>query len=158
MVEQMKCIIDQFNLHTTLLKNVVKDFTEADSEKQIEKANHVKWLMGHIVSSRYYIAGLIGLKEQDPYADFFNSSINSEVKYPSVKAIMANWESLSQKMIECMKNMTPADWDAKANFAFPISDGTLKSSINFFAHHEAYTIGQIGYIRRIVGLEGMKYN
>ena len=54
--------------------------------------------------------------------------------------------------------MTDKDFEVKEPFPSPTSDGTFKGAYAFLAHHEAYTIGQIAYARRIFGMEAMKYN
>jgi hypothetical protein len=159
MKSTMHYIIEQYKLQTKLFINATTGYSETDAEKMTANANHVKWLTGHIASSRFFQAYLLGLNEQEPFPELFGrgKGQQADTKYPSMQELTKDWNSLSEKMIKRMEAMTDAEWSAPAEFPFPMADGTLASVFAFMSHHEAYTIGQIAYIRRIHGLESMKY-
>ena len=156
----MNQIIAQFELQTKLFKNATTAFNEADAGKSTGEANHAKWLIGHTVSGRYMIANILGLNQSEPFPDLFSNlkGIQKDIQYPSMADLTKDWDAISEKVIGRLKEMTDADFNAPEPFPHPMSDGTLKGVFGFFAHHEAYTLGQIGYIRRIFGMEAMKYN
>lgn len=155
----MEQIIAQFRLHTQLLKNVCKDFTPEQAQQTHGDANHVKWLVGHMVSTRYYTANLLGIKMEFKYAELFKhgSAPVAGDQYPDLAAFLAEWETISPVLVAHLEQMSADTWATEAPFAFPIHDGSLRGSFTFMADHEAYHIGQIAYARRIVGLAGMKY-
>jgi hypothetical protein len=159
MKSNMHYIIEQYKLQTKLFMNATTGYSDADAEKMTSQANHVKWLTGHLASSRFFQANLLGLNDQEPFPELFGRGKGQQpdTKYPSMKELTKDWNSLSEKMIKRMEAMSEEEWKAAAAFPFPMNDGTLASVFAFMAHHEAYTIGQIAYIRRIHGLDSMKY-
>lgn len=105
------------------------------------------------------MANVIGLEEAMPYPELFANAKGwqPDATYPALEALTAAWTGLSERFIARLKALTEADLDRKPPFPTPTDDGTLRGFLAFMAHHEAYTIGQIGYVRRLVGLEAMKY-
>jgi hypothetical protein len=152
-------VISQLELQTMLYNNCVDGWKEADAEKRPGQANHVKWIAGHLVSSRHMMANALGLGVQEPFPALFENlkGRQDDVKYPSMAELTKDWNSISGKVINKLKSMSDAQLNAPAPFPTPGGDGTLKGTFGFFAHHEAYTIGQLGYARRIAGMEAMKY-
>ena len=156
----MQQIISQLELQTKLFKNATKGFNENNAGKLNGEANHAKWLTGHTVSSRYALANVLGLNQSEPFPELFSNrkGRDDNAHYPSMNDLVKNWDDISGKLISRLKEMKESDFNAPEAFPTPTSDGTYKGLIGFFAHHEAYTIGQIAYARRIHGMEAMQYN
>jgi len=160
MTNTLKLLISQFKLQTRLFKNVTIGITDPGSLKQFyENANHVAWLTGHIVSSRYLLAGLIGLKEAEPFAELFlnGKGMDKNSIYPPMAELTKNWDSLSEKIAAALDSITDETLSSKLPRPVPSGD-TVGDFIAFILHHEAYTIGQIGIYRKFQGLGAMSYN
>jgi hypothetical protein len=160
MINTVKLLISQFNLQTRLFKNVTYGVTDAVSHNQFYKnANHVEWLTGHIVSSRYLLAGLIGLEDTEPFSDLFQNvkGMDKDITYPAVEHLTKNWDSLSAKIASPLDSITEETLSSKLPDPVPNGD-TFGDFIAFILHHEAYTIGQIGIYRKFLGLSAMSYN
>ena len=154
-----KMIISQFSLQTRLYKNVTEGVTDSISHNQFyEKANHVAWLAGHIVLSRYLLAELIGLKETEPYAALFQNGkgMDEKITYPSIAELSNTWDALSYKITFALNSITEEKLSFKLPKPVPCGD-TVGDFIAFILHHEAYTIGQIGIYRKFLGLGAMSY-
>jgi DinB superfamily len=151
--------IAQLELQTMLYNNCVDGWNDADAAKRPGQANHVKWIAGHLVSTRYMMANLLGLGVQEPFPALFENGKGrqEDATYPSMAELTKDWNGISAKVINKLKSMSDAELNAAAPFPTPAGDGTLKGTFGFFAHHEAYSIGQLGYARRIAGMEAMKY-
>ena len=39
---------------------------------------------------------------------------------------------------------------------FPVPDKTIRGAINFLAYHEAYHLGQMGYLRKWLGKDSLR--
>ncbi len=53
MNDQIKSIKVQFDLHTRLYNNVLRDISDQDADSRLsETVNHIKWLAGHLMSTR----------------------------------------------------------------------------------------------------------
>ena len=56
MPNSIKHLINQFNLHTILLNNVTVANKDGDDSKPMnENTNHIAWLTGHTVSTRFML-------------------------------------------------------------------------------------------------------
>lgn len=155
----MKHLISQFNLQTKLFNNVTAGISDAESIKLMsENANHVAWLTGHLVSTRYMLAGVLGLKETEPFPELFaqGKGMDKNAKYPGMANLTKDWASVSEKVAKALSSVTEENLNAKAPFPLPTGD-TMGDFFSFLMHHEAYTIGQVGIYRRFLGKEAMSY-
>ena len=159
MTNTVKLIISQFHLQTRLFKNVTDGITDGQSTRQMfPGANHPAWLTGHIVSSRFLFANLLGLKESEPFPALFQNGkgMDTEAKYPSMQNLKKDWESISEKIASALQNISDEALSAKLPNPVP-SGNEVGDFVAFILHHEAYTIGQIGIYRRFLGLPAMSY-
>ena len=150
--------IKQFELQTRLYRNVLEGMGELGKERFGEHTNHLSWLAGHILSSRYMMAHLTGIQVPAPYPDLFEhgKGIDNEVQYPAVYEYLKHWDEISDKVIARLKELKREDLEAKAPFMSPMGD-TIGEFIAFFSHHEPYHIGQMGILRKHLGKEAMSY-
>jgi hypothetical protein len=160
MSNSIKHLINQFNLQTKLFNNVTVSISDVDSQKQMNaNTNHIAWLTGHTVSTRYMLANALGLKTQEPFPALFENGkgIDKTAKYPSIKELTKDWNSISEKVSTALNSISEEALQTKMPRPVPTGD-TMGDFISFINHHEAYTIGQLGISRRFFGLEAMKYN
>jgi uncharacterized damage-inducible protein DinB len=102
-------------------------------------------------------ANLSGLSDDDRFKIFvkgFDSSLN----YPSLEQVKSKWNEIAPAISKGLKNLSPDELKGKGIFQTPIGDDNMKNFIDFVLHHEAYHIGQIGFIRKQLGKESMKYD
>jgi hypothetical protein len=105
------------------------------------------------------IANVLGANVQEPFPHLFaqGKGMQKNEAYPSLTELTKGWDSVSQKLSEKLNSLTEAELNANAPFPTPCGT-TIKDFLAFCAHHEAYTIGQIGIFRRFLGYPAMKYN
>jgi len=154
-------LISQFELQTRLFNNVLENITDEQSSKKLtEDTNHLSWLTGHVLSSRYMLANVLGLAVNEPHAELFSrgKGLQKGVTYPSVNELQKEWNPLSEKLLAKLNALGENDLAAPAPFPLPMGGSDIKTLVSFMSHHEAYTIGQMGILRRFNGLPGMKYN
>lgn len=159
MSNSIKHLVSQFNLQTRLFNNVTVGVNDDHSHVQMNNnTNHIAWLTGHTVSTRYMLANVLGLRVQEPFPTYFENGrgIDKNVKYPSMGELTKDWTTISEKIEPVLKNLSEEALDNTAPFSVPTGN-TLGDFISFLMHHEAYTIGQLGISRRYVGLDAMKY-
>ncbi len=158
--QQITALIDQLNLQTRLFKNAVADLKDEDARKQIVPGtNHTSWLAGHTVSTRYGLANMFGAHASEPYPELFahQKGMEAGVEYPSISDLTKDWDSISNVVIAKLNTLTDEDLAAPLPFQLPIADTTKKGYLSFITHHEAYTIGQLGLLRRLNGYPAMTY-
>jgi hypothetical protein len=153
-------LIGQFRLQEKLFTNVTSDIRDDDAAKRINtNTNHLAWLIGHAVSSRYMLVNVLGGNASEPFPDLFaqGKGMQANATYPPVQELIRDWNGVSQKLVERLNAL--GDTELKAAGPVPTPIGTsMRDFISFCAHHEAYTIGQMGLYRRVHGYSAMKYN
>ncbi len=153
-----KLLLAQFDLHHRLYNNVLKGFTDEETNRRLHgdiNINHVKYLAGHLLNSQYGLAKLAGVDSDVKWNELFavmgQSEARDDFDYPDIEAIKAEWNQLYEPVRNGLQELTsqeldrtpPAPFDQVANSA-----GELWAFIN---HHTAYHIGQIGILRRGFG-------
>ena len=152
-------ITGQFQLQTRLFSNALVNLEADCTTRPSDTTNHLAWLAGHLVSTRVMLVNLLGGSARDPHPDIFGKGkgIDESLAYPSLKRSMADWEAVAPLLTEALKKVDDKVLAAKAPFPTPMGE-KLGEVIAFFAHHEAYHIGQMGILRKYFGKEAMKYN
>lgn len=154
-------LIEQFNLQTRLFSNLLKDVDPINyNKKPNSTTNNYAWLAGHVLNTRYGIANDFGLKLTSPYAELYVNfrGYDPKLSYPSLEDVKKNWHTVSGKMISHLNELTDDFLNSPAPFQVPVGDNTMKGLLAFFSHHEAYHIGQLGFLRRYLGIPAMAYN
>lgn len=152
-------VIDIFSLQTRLFRNVTKDITDEHAKAHFAGSpNHIAWITGHIVSSRYMLGYVLGMTDREPFPELFERGQGiQDIRYPSIEQLTDGWEAYSEKLMATLENLPEEDLLADPPLKTPINENTLRGFITFLAHHEAYHIGQLGLARRYFGYEPMSY-
>jgi uncharacterized damage-inducible protein DinB len=118
-----------------------------------EGSNSALWILGHIVWSRSRALRLIGFTWTKPWLSLFERGTKplEGSAYPPVNDVLDAWEDLCVSLPAALE-ATPDETLAKSvQELSPSLDGTVGGMICFLAMHETYHIGQIAYLRRLVG-------
>ena len=153
-------IVDQLNLQTRLLKNVISGIGDEAAHRKLEGSqNHAAWITGHLVSSRYDLARMIGINDKEPFPELFGNrkAIQAEIKYPSMNELTNGWDEIGRKLTERLSKMTGEELNRPTPFPLPTGNNTIFGFAAFISHHEAYSIGQLSIFRRFLGLSAMSY-
>ncbi len=155
----LNLITAQFELHNRLFKNVVEGLENNKSAQLNEYTNHAAWLAGHIVSSRYALTNVLGAGVTEPHPGLFEhgKGINPAAEYPGLDTCAKDFDEITPKLEEKLKSLTAEQLNAEGPFKVPMGQ-RMDQIIAFFAHHEAYHIGQLGILRKYFGKEAMKYS
>ena len=155
----LKLIAGQFEMQTRLFKNALEGLEADYPTRPSEATNHIAWLAGHLASARYSIISLLGASAQEPHPDVYGQGkgIDENLTYPSLDRCLADWNEVTPLLMDVLKNVNEEALSSKSPFPTPMGE-KLGDVIAFFAHHEAYHIGQIAILRKYFGHEAMKYN
>ncbi|MDN5205573.1 DinB family protein [Fulvivirgaceae bacterium BMA10] len=118
-----------------------------------DNSNHINWLLGHVLHCRFMLANMIGLQEVNPLGDQYFKAIEHK-DYPGIDEIRQHWPQISEKLLNKISSMSNEDLDTRPAENKP----SLSDIISFFIYHEAYHLGQIGIVRKIIGMEALKSN
>lgn len=154
-------LINQLNLNTRLLKNCIDGVDDESSVKPIiENVNPFAFIVIHLLDARYYIARLIDLDIVNPYKEQTDKARTAEdiPTYPALNEMFKHWQDIGIMLNKKMKELTEEKLAENPPFKFPIDDETLFGTLTFLMQHEAYHIGQLGLLRKAMGLPSMKYD
>ena len=163
-----KILLAQFDLHHVLFNNVIADISEEESNKSIAgPMNNIKWLAGHLLWAQHSLAVLAAVEIDLPWRDHFYTRAGATdadrnaapSEMPTLQMIQDKWNKDSPQIRAGLEALSDDFLNNVTNAKHPIFpfDNTLGGKWAFTNHHQAYTIGQIGILRRGLGKEGMKY-
>jgi len=148
-----------FDMQTYLFANVVRGISDEHAHvRPNATTNHIAWITGHLVSARFMLCNVLGANVAEPFPELFADLKGMEVNasYPTMEALTKDWSAVSGTLMERLRGMSVEELFAPASFPFPNGNRRV-DQITFVAHHEAYTIGQIGLLRRYFGYPAMSY-
>ncbi len=100
------------------------------------------------------MSAMLGRKLHRPWGDTFNRSAGRPAAeaYPELSVIRGAWAEVGAVLTTRFEELTDAELRAPAPLSLPTPDRSVRGAIAFFAHHEAYHLGQMAYIRKWLGL------
>jgi hypothetical protein len=164
-----KVLLDQFDLHNVLYNNVIADISDEESDKCVtDPMNCVKWLAGHLLWAQHNLANIGGVKIEMPWRDHFHTKQGGspedfnapKSELPTLQQIKDKWGEFAPQIRKGLENLPDEALRSVIGVPHPIApfDNTLAGLWAFINHHQAYTIGQIGILRRGLGKDAMKYS
>ncbi len=163
-ITMSKLLLQQFDLHQQLYHNALDGFTNAETNQRPHgdtNMNHVKYLAGHLLNSRYSLSMIAGLKPKVKWNELFAVMAQSEAKdnynYPSIEEIIEEWNALYEPTRKGLSQLSKGEL---ADIPPPPFDKVAETKGNLWAfinHHQAYHIGQISILRKAFGKKPMSY-
>ncbi|WP_198034364.1 hypothetical protein [Dyadobacter tibetensis] len=161
--KKLEIIIPAFRMHSQSFKNVLDGISDEMALKRIDnKTNHVVWMTGNLVNCRYWIGNLLGLDDTDPNENLFKEgrALDESLEYPSLDGLKMNFADISPKVYQKLLQATDQQLDTP--FPFGMGASFIKENvlnmIGMCIGREDYLIGQIGLMRKLLGLQGMRYD
>ncbi|MFC2083508.1 DinB family protein [Bacteroidota bacterium] len=151
---------NMLSLNTRLLVNCFENVSNSQAQERInEKTNPMIFILMHILDARYYLARYVGIHIESPYKKISGKAKKFEdiKEYPTISEILEYWKEIGELIYDGISNLEEEKLEKKSSFSFPVNDNTVLGAITFLIHHESYHIGQLGYLRKLIGLEAMSY-
>jgi len=164
-----KVLLAQYDLHNLLYNNVIADISDEEANKSVaDPMNSIKWLAGHLLWANAFLANIGGAKIEVKWRDHFHTKEGGspedfnapKSELPTLEQIKNKWNEDGPVIRKGLENLPDAALDTVIEMQHPILpfDNTLAGLWAFVNHHQAYTIGQIGILRRGLGKDAMKYS
>ena len=120
-------------------------------------ANPMMWMAGHLAQSRVRLARLLGVEQEVPWPTMFTRGDPppGSAEYPALAEIQDAWAAAGKALRTRLGAMSDAELQGDLQVKIPSTDGTLRGAIVFALFHEGYHVGQMGYVRRTLGREGI---
>ncbi len=163
-----KQLLAQYDLHNLLFNNVIADISDDEANQSVaDPMNSIKWLAGHLLWAQGNLVRMGGAQVVIPWVDHFMSGEGAteadrnapKSEMPTLDDIKNKWNETSPAIRAGLENLPDAALDSVVAIPHPIApfDNTLAGLWAFINHHQAYTIGQIGILRRGFNKAAMKY-
>ncbi len=161
--KKLEIIIPAYRMHSQSFYNALEGITEKAALKRIDNnTNHVVWMVGNLVNCRYWIGSMLGVEEKDPYEDLFREAraLDENLEYPTLEAMRKNFAAISPKVYQKLLAATDSQLDKTFSFGMniPFVQENVLNMIGMCIGREDYLLGQIGLMRKMLGLKGMGYN
>ena len=151
---RLKPPVEQMGLTYGLLEQAVRDMSQTDLvARPADSGNSIAWIAGHMAGGRCSMARLVGLDDMNPFGELFSrgAKIQPASAYPPVSEIMAAFGNITDALSARLEEIDAAALDAEPSREFPVKDKTVLNGLAFLSFHEIYHIGQICYVRRLLG-------
>lgn len=160
--QKLDIVIPAFRMHSQTFFNALDGITEEMAlDRNSGKTNHVAWMVGNVVNDRYWIANVLGIEDKDPYQDLFKEgkAIDQNAKYPALEELKKNFEDISPKLYQKLLVTTGEELEKEYSMgmAIPFVKENVLNTIGMFIGREDYLLGQIGLMRKLLGLPGMRH-
>ena len=142
-----------FKINNSMVTRGLDGLSDDEAWYQMEgKGNPVAWIVGHLTETRAQMLGLLGAPWDAGWSTAFprGGERRDRAAYPSRSAIEARFNETHEAMRAAFASLTAERLAAPA----PVSIAgakTIADLLAFFAFHEAYHLGQVGFIRKQLG-------
>jgi uncharacterized damage-inducible protein DinB len=157
----VKPLLSLTRLNSELFLNVLDEVNEEQAKKRPgDRSNNIIFTVCHMLDARYFLANLLGVKAECPYKALFDSArtIDDLKEYPPLEEMTSHWKEISAIIEDRLAHVDGKFLNGDPPLQFPIDDDTVLGGVAFLIQHESYHIGQLGFIRKYLGLEAMKYS
>lgn len=160
--KKLDIIIPAYRMHSQSFKNALDAITEEAALKRIDNnTNHVVWMTGNLVNCRYWVGNLLGVNDKDPYEDLFKEgrALDESLNYPTLEELKTSFAAISPKVYQQLLAATDEQLDEAFSFGMNVSfvQENVLNMIGMCIGREDYLFGQIGLMRKLLGLKGMSY-
>jgi uncharacterized damage-inducible protein DinB len=149
-----------YALNTRLFYNCLVDVPEsAATTRPNQHTNNLAFVAAHLVDSRAWMAGYVGLEEPKPFGGAleYGKGIDDLAQLPSLAETRDAWEAVSERLERRLVWLTAEDLAAPSKQRFPRVPQTVLGGLAFLMQHESYHIGQLAFLRKYCGLPAMSY-
>lgn len=117
-------------------------------------SNHLLWIMGHMLVTRAIVPRILGQSWSAPWESLFTRGAKpvSPDRYPSPPELRKAWREVAEKLSASFADAQSETFFKPAKEGSPTLDGTVAGTIGFICLHETYHLGQLGYLRKWLGL------
>lgn len=149
-------VVDLYQINTTLVPQALDGVKKADlATRPLDKANSIHWIVGHLATSRIGLGGMIGLDVEVPWTELFarGTEAGDSSAYPAIDEITDVWDHVSNGLLSRFGELSEDELLAPSPVKFPVSEETIRGVISFLSLHESYHVGQLAYLRRLLGYD-----
>ncbi len=157
MLPELAAIAHQYQISAGFIDRLVGDFAVADWAAKDATGHDARWIVGHLSAIRARCLGMMGLPARvEPWHAAVGRGTRPEQVPDDVDgpALLAAFHTAHRAMVGRWDALTASDLQQPLGRTLPDGSDTHGGALRFLAWHEAYHLGQLGLIRRLVGKPG----
>ncbi len=158
MTQALEALGKRMRFNEQLLKMATAGFEDAHWGARPEHgANSAHWILGHITYARLGMLRISGVRsEAEAWEDDFHKGVKPDNgnAYPSPAALIERFQAAGEALAARFGEMTEEDAEKPSPREFPDGSKSVDGAMHFMYFHETYHLGQVGYVRRLEGLDG----
>ena len=142
-----------FRINTDLFKKTIQGIPSARLlARQADDSNHLLWIAGHVVVHRARVLKLLGQEWSAPWEQLFvrGAKLAEDGLYPGIDEVGQVWDDVSGRLAITLVDASPEALAAPVSKGMTL-DGKISGQISFLALHESYHVGQMAYLRKLLG-------
>ena len=155
MVDLAVDLARRYRFSTQFTQMAISDFLDSDWTFTPERGgNHATWMIAHLAFSRRTLARMLG-------ADIAKADWEAKVvmgvasepanNYPSPGEMLEDFQETGRILDNKLTEGSAEELNKSLEKPFPDGSETVLQAVGFMYMHESYHIGQLGYIRRLLG-------
>jgi len=154
METDFKNISGMFRTNTDIINKAIADVRPEDwFRTPSNDSNHLMWLLGHVVVHRGAVLKTLGVDWNSSWAGLFAPGAQrvDEAEYPTVDEMRAAWDEMSEQLKAALREAPLEVLGSNAPEGAPSFDKKLSGTVAFYAFHDTYHVGQVGFLRKWLG-------
>lgn len=157
LVDSVKPLAEQFAFQASLFAYTFTDISDPEAiARHANGANSLHWLAAHVVTARHHVTTLLGIEGELPWNGAFEGPAADGIENTvSPQHVIREWNRITPIMMRALASSDQRLLKTAPASPFPTIEGTTLAALAILAHHEAYHIGQLGYVRRLLGKPGL---
>lgn len=162
--ELIRPFLQILHMNTRLFLNALDGIGDADAVRRIEgTSNNVRFIAFHLLEARYYLARYLGIEAESPFheiAERIKTMDEVGDELPTLEGLRLAWEEVSHLLESCFQGISEEELRQSSPDAWTdiIQSTSVLGGIAFLLQHESHHIGQVAFLRRIFGLEPLKFS
>jgi uncharacterized damage-inducible protein DinB len=122
-----------------------------------ENANPMLWIAGHMTDTRVMVLKALHEDFELPWGEQFKRfcKVGEPSGYPDVMQIRSVMADVSERISSLLAVVTDEELDQPATGVGVPNARTLMHEIAQLAWHDSYHLGQMAYLRKALGYEGL---
>ena len=150
--------LDHLAVSNGLFKAALKDLSYEELHRRAAgPTSSMLWIAGHITMARVMMLRLAGEEMPVEWSELFSRGARIEKPhlYPKIESIIEAWDRATDLLKSRLPELSEDQLDAASPREFPVPDRSLRGALAFLSYHEAYHIGQMGLLRKVLGYPGL---
>jgi uncharacterized damage-inducible protein DinB len=147
-----------FSANDGLITRAIDGLSEDELwHRPSDHSNPMFWLVGHVVHTRGSVLRLLGEEYRTGWGEIFRrgAALDDRGAYPAFAEIQRVRTDLMSRMRALLSAATDDVLARPATMHLPGGTKTIADQIGFLAFHESYHVGQLAYIRKLLGYSGI---